>query len=613
VTAGLKVVTGGGQSIALDGEKEAIQIHVEFAPAGTYDATRTERENDSRSPRERANIYLLGRTDPEAEQLAIVIFRCGKFLDKYRTASDPETQEFTRIIDGRLGRTTTDLERRLQTSLMAGSFVAHGTPKAVSECGADVLDAAKSYLAEAAARVFDRYGEAAHQADSGLAEKFLKTPLDRITTNEDPLGLVTRSGGRAQIKTDYRAIVSIKDYLGQQGQVEGRRVLDYFAEPPFGWSKDTTRYLLAGAFLGTEIKLRIAGADHLVKNDDTLAAFSSNRQFNAVGIALRQERPDPDSLMRASDRLCNLTGENILPLEDVIAAAAKKHFPEYQATFASLAIELSSLGLDSAAQVERAENLAGDLTEVVRGDGSDAVKRLGGADSPLYDSLVWARKVKTALDNGLRTALKHLQRVQQEIADLPDSGIPGKLKSSAAENLDSVSDILSRDSFFNEAPSLTTLSSELDKLIASATGDLAQQQKDIANGELSRWQASSDWADLTDEDRAWLNAEVDKLAIEPDGSLDGMKKTVRNDFSLNSRLRDLAETVVKKAAENRAGRSTQTATTGGTTVEVSESEIVVPKVFKSSNQIDLLIAELNKLRARISAFVSVRIKWKEID
>ena len=134
---------------------------------------------------------------------------------------------------------------------MAGSFVAHGTHKPVSECGVDVLEAAKTFLTEAAARVFDRYNEAPHQADSGLAEKFLKTPLDRITTNEDPLGLVSRAGGRAQIKPDHKALVSIKDYLGQQGQVEGRRVLDYFADPAFGWSKDTTRYLLAAAFLGS--------------------------------------------------------------------------------------------------------------------------------------------------------------------------------------------------------------------------------------------------------------------------------------------------------------------------------------------------------------------------
>ena len=57
VTAGLRVAIGGGQSVSLEGEKEAIQLHVEFVPSGSYDASRTERENDSRSSRERASIF----------------------------------------------------------------------------------------------------------------------------------------------------------------------------------------------------------------------------------------------------------------------------------------------------------------------------------------------------------------------------------------------------------------------------------------------------------------------------------------------------------------------------------------------------------------------------
>lgn len=613
VTAGLKVVVAGGQSVSLEGEKEAIQIHVEFAPAASYDATRTERENDSRSSREKTNIYWLGRTDPEADQLAITLVKCRKFLDLHRTTSDPETQEFVRIVDERLQRTSDNLERKLNASLLAGSFVAHGAHRSATECGADLLEAAKGFLADAAGRVFDRYVEAPHQADSGLAEKFLKTQLDRVTTNEDPLTLVSRAGGRAQIKTDHKAIVSIKDYLGQQGQVEGRRLLDHFADPPFGWSKDTVRYLLAGAFIGAEIKLRIAGHDHVVKNDETLAAFASNRALSAVGVALRQERPDPEALVRASDRLRDLTGENILPLEDEIATAAKKHFPAYQAVFGPLAVELRSLGLDSPEQADRAENLASDLIEVVSGDGSDAVKRLGGADSPLYDSLVWARKLKKALDNGLRPTLTHLKRLRQEIDGLPDSGIPARLKEAAAEPLATVADVLSRESFFDEFYTLKTASDELDRLVAATTSDLASQQAVLIAEETARWQKSADWADLLEDDRTWFTSEVAKLEIEADKSLDGLRKLLGHDYSLNHRLRDLAGNVEKKAAEYRASKEEEREPEGGERAEISETDVVVPRVFKSAKEIDLLIAELTKLRSRISASKQIRITWKEID
>ena len=617
VTAGLKVNLGGGQAVSLEGEKEAIAFQVEFVPSGGYEAARIERENDSRATRERATLFMLVRTDAEAEQLAVTLVRCQKFLDHHRSASDPETQEFMRIVDERMSLTAAELERKLSAALLAGSFVAHGGHQSVSECGTDVLEAAKAYLGVAASRVFDRYSEAAHQADSGLAEKFLKTPLDRVASAEDPLGLVIRPGGRAQIRTDHKGIGSIKDYLGQNGQVEGRRLLDHFSDPRFGWSKDTTRYLLAAAFVGCEIKLRIAGQDCLVKSDDAYGAFASNRSLGAVGISLRQDRPDPEILDRASTRLRTLTGENILPLEDEIAGAAKKHFPSYQAAFSPLAVELRSLGLTATSQADRAENLSNDLTEVVGGDGSDAVNRLGGTESPLYESLVWAKKLKKALDQGLREKLKHLIELQHEIVALPDSGIPAKLKLSAAETMASVTDILARDSFFEEAASLGTASTELDQLVSATTTELAAQQKELGHAELARWQASTDWLDLKDEDRTWLTAEVGKLKIEADGTLAGLKKLISYDYSLNHGLRDLADAMRTKAADWRTHRKQlvedQPPAADALPPEVTEQEVLVPKVFKTANDIQLLISELTKLRARITASKQLRITWKQID
>ena len=41
-------------------------------------------------------------------------------------------------------------------------------------------------------------GEAPVQVDSSVPEKFVKTSLDRVTSAEDPLQIVTRSGGHAQ-------------------------------------------------------------------------------------------------------------------------------------------------------------------------------------------------------------------------------------------------------------------------------------------------------------------------------------------------------------------------------------------------------------------------------
>jgi hypothetical protein len=616
VTAGLRVAIGGGQSVSLEGEKEPIQIHVEFAPASSYDATRTERENDSRSSRERSNIYLLGRVEQDADQLAITLVRCRKFLDAHRSASDPDTQEFVRIVDGRLNRASDKLERKLAEALLQGSFVAHGAHEAVAGHGTDVLDAAKSFLGDAAAKVFDRYDEAAHQADSALAEKFLTTPLDRITSKEDPLAIVSRAGGKPQVKADHKAIISINDYLGQSGQVEGRRLLDHFSAPPFGWSKDTTRYLLAAAFLGGVIKLRIAGHDHQVTSDESLDAFKSNKAFGAVGVSLREEKPDPAALLRASERLRDLSGENIMPLEVDIAAAAKKHFPIYQAAFGPLAVDLRNLGLPVECS-DRAEALKDDLTAVVSGDGSDAVKRFGGADSALHDDLVWARNLKKSLDNGLRTKLGHLQRLRRDIDGLPDSGVPAKLKADAAEAIAEVDEVLARSSFFDETAALAKHADALDKLIGSTVTEIAAQQEKLRLESLARWGDSTDWHDLDGDSRDWIGQEVGKLAKTVTQDADGLRDLLNHDYTLNHRLRELETKVSEQAADARSKRKAKqeeekkSGEKGGE--KIKEETLLLPVSLDSAQQIKNLIEQLSAHLAALEAGTPLRLTCQIIQ
>jgi hypothetical protein len=612
VTAGLRMMVGGGQSASLEGEKEPIQIYVELIDSSSYDQTKKERINDSRGTREKASIFLLGRTDPEIDKLAISLVRCRKFVDAHRNASDPETQEFVRIVDERLQRTSGDLETKLKRALEAGSFLAQGDDRPVSELHTDLTESSKIFLGTAAARVFDRYAEAPIQADSALAEKFLKTAIDRATLSEDPLHLVTRAGGNASIKTDHKALVSIKDYLMQSGQVEGRRLLEHFNEPPFGWSKDTVRYLLAALFVGGEIKLRIAGQDHVVKNDDTLASLSSNKAFGAIGIALRQERPDPEALARASDRLRELTGENVLPLEPEVASSAKKYFPGFQQDYSSLGVELANLGLAGAS---RAEDLSNDLAEIVRGDGSDAVRRLGGPDSPLFDSLRWARKVKHAFANGLKQVVGSLQELNAEIRQLPDSGIPGQLRSNSSELLGQVNDILAKENFYEESPKLQSACQELEKLIAAAVGDLAKQQSEVCDREVVQWQRLPDWTDLLPDDLSWFLAEAEKLKQDAPGTLAGLRQLLAHEYDLNHRLRELEGQIFAQASQRRKDREKPQESSEGAppepTVEIFDTDVAVPAVFNKVEQLDTVVGQLQGFRPRIAARQPVRIHFKE--
>ena len=247
--------------------------------------------------------------------------------------------------------------------------------------------------------------------------------------------------------------------------------------------------------------------------------------------------------------------------------------------------------------------------------------RLGGVESPLYAALVWARLLKKALDNGLRDQLTHLRLLRTEIEALPDFGLPAQLKQDAVEQLTKVHDILGREFFFEETAALGTAAAELDRLVACTTTGLARQQNDLAQEELSRWQATDDWMVLNEEDRGWLLAEIGKLAILVDTDLEGLKKLLRHDYSLNHRLRDLATQLAKRATENRkpvGGYPDHDPDPDPESHDVqppheTHTEMVVPKIFKKPEDIDSLIAKLNALRLRLTPSEHLRITWKTKD
>jgi hypothetical protein len=182
--------------------------------------------------------------------------------------------------------------------------------------------------------------------------------------------------------------------------------------------------------------------------------------------------------------------------------------------------------------------------------------------------------------------------------------------------LAAVAELLGRESFFEETAALASAAGDLDKLVAAAVGDLARQQADRTAEDLGRWQAWPEWLDLTDEDRAWFAGEAGKLTLKADGNLDGLKKLLNHDYSLNHRLRDLAEALRRRAQERRSEQEReqeQEEEDEGGEETVKETIVMVPAVFKSVAQLEALVAELHKLRSQIGKKKGILIIWKQID
>ena len=544
VSTGLKSQFAGGIPAALAGERNPIQTVVELSDPKEVDSVRTRLTDESRHNSARFNIFLVGRTTPEMDELTADIFRCREIATRYRNDPDQEIREYCNGQADRAEQLAGKLRLQIQRSLLQGSFIFRGQVVAVDTLSADLLEAARKHLSEVAEQVFDRYAEAPVRAGTDLAERFLRTGnLAGITSAIDPLNLVQTQGGRHSVRTDHLAMISIRDYIDRNGMVEGKRLTDVFSDAPFGWSPDTLRYVLAAMLVAGEIKLKVAGREVTVNGQQAIDALKTNNAFKSIGIALRGgDRPSNEVLARAATRLTELIGDSVIPLEDEISKVTTKLFTQLQHQYGPLTEKVRALNLPG---VDRLESLTQEINDVLLTDASDAPRRLGNEASELFNSLKWAAEVKLKLEQGLEPTLQELGKHCSTIGSLPNVALLATLKEELSEDLALIQQRLQQADFFRYAAdfntSLTTLRARVRDTVL-AMQDLIKQRVKDAEVDLKR---VPEWTKLTQQEQTELLGSLDRLVVQAPADLTGLTTTLNTDYELQSLVQALKHRIEK--------------------------------------------------------------------
>lgn len=606
VRAGIKVLSGNTiQSLA--GDQYPIQIQAQFVQATEYDDVRSATVEESRQRQSQNIIYILGRIDPDAQTLAEEIAKCEQIEETYRNDPDQEVRDYCKNQLDRANRLKGILKQKLEQSLCQGSFVARGNMTAVSALDSTLLEAARKQLDDIAEQVFNRYSEAPTRAETSLAEKFLKqTNLSAITDQIDPLNFVQSIGGQLQIQTNQKAIVSIRDYVERNGTVEGKRLMDHFSAPPFGWSPDTLRYILAAMLVAGEITLKISGKEVKTVGQQAIDALKTNKSFGKIGVALRDYRPSLDVVARASERMTALIGETIIPLEQEIAKAAIKVFPGYQRDYSPLSEKLAALSL---AGVDRVRSLNSELADVLQTDASDVTERLGGEESALYENLKWAGDVKRSLDNGLGETVQEIQSYRQTIQTLPRSGIPGTLQQEVADELDWLEQRLNKDDFYGHAADFHTKLTTIKNRVQEAMSALAEQQKQRVKEAVEDLVRLPDWGELTEEEKNNIRAQLEQLLTASPKGLSGIQNLLGREYSLNTMISQQKERIRQTAQNRRQQRQKEKAAPMNTAIDVVciRQSFSIPARVTSVEQLRRVIQQLQDLSDSLNTYSEIDV------
>lgn len=605
VRAGIKSLIGAMPS-SLAGDRETIQIIVDLASPGDYETERTRLIDESRQQSARHSIFLIGRTVPEIDEKVREIYRCREIVQRHRSDPDQEVKEYCAAQTDRAARLISELEHTLERCLLQGSFVFRGEATAVESLDPEVEDAAKKYLGAVAELVFERYSEAPHRAETSLAEKLLRVGnLNAVTSDTDPLGLVQISGGSHTIDSDHRALITIKDQLDRFGTVDGKRLRDSFTGAPFGWSQDTLRYLIAGLLLAGEIRLKVSGREITVNGQQAIDALKNNNAFKKVGVALRDEKPPNEVLVRAAQRLTKFTGDQVIPLEDQISKATMKYFAEIQPRMTLLAEKLDTLALPGG---ERIRDLNQDLSDVLLADASDAPSRLGGEESALFRSLDWGLEADRALKSGLDKTIRDLQEHRREIGSLPTSGVPGQLQGQLEEDFSQLAERLRQENFHKYTDDLNSSLTLIEASVRDAVVEMKSAFHDSVRQAEQTLQLLLGWSELTQEEQSQAFSQLEELTIEVSDDLRGLQDLLNQEYAMSTQVGEIKQGIEQLARERRLERleeEKEKVLREGK--EKITRVIVVPASIRSKSQIDELVQELRDLQAELSIYEDIEI------
>jgi hypothetical protein len=429
----------------------------------------------------------------------------------------------------------------------------------------------------------------------------------------DPLNLVVTRGGSPKPDIHHPALADTLRAFNKKldesggGRLQGNALQDFFAVPPYGWSKDATRYLFAALLTAGEIELHTPNGP--IKTSGPLAqeALKSTVAFNRIGISRRDSRPPAEALDRAANRLQNMFGVDVLPLEDHISKAVRASVPGLMEKVGSLPDRLRLLGLPGEARARRLLETCADL---LKQDAIGATALLGGTDSSIPGDAKWARELTDALSNGGEAEVRVAKDIENNLADLASLFPSGGDGIVSVGDAAAIREALAAENIQEHLPALRgAVRSTIDR-VKSRYAERRSAYAASLQAILREFEAKSEWSRLETGDREELAKKLTPYGL-PEISVGGREVSDLRLLLARESAINVLRTEVAGEIQRRLPTPPPTVTPKEPPTEelVDFADLMIPEVIQSTADLE---GWLSSLRAQLNELLKsnriIRIK-----
>jgi len=613
VTAGVRF---GKTPVA--GEGEDIQIRIERASPAAFEARRQELLLDTNSKREfEKTIALLVSLPEEIDDLLVDAKRSDFILGSIpERDADKDVAQFLRSERALLTRCQEKAQRLIAKALFdSGVFIFRGGPKPVKEDSSTLETACRKAVEAAAKQVFHKFHLVPIRPPTDLAAKFLEIErLERMPAERDPLKFVAKTGAHHTVQISQDALAEARRAFQERldatgsGRLLGKAIQDDFADAPYGWTKDATRYVFAALFRASEIQLHTGEGIVTTVGPKAVEAFKSSVAFNRIGLSLRNSKPPLDALDRAARRLEDLFAVEVLPLEEHISRAVRTHVPSVIEDVSSLPDRLRLLRLQG---TERAQTLLQTCADLLKEDASGATTVLGANECQLQSDVVWAQTVAKALSDDGEELVRDAHKLVSSVSEL------GELFPKESEGLlppavrETIVEILNSKTFFERISDLRTAMAVALTKIRQRYIELRDEYGDAVQQARNELEDTGDWLKLTPEDRQEIASRLLSADV-PDQPRSGrefvdLQLLMTRRTGLPAQLQLLRGEVALRTPGELIEEEEQMQPGTTSAVSISPSDLELPESISTAEELDSWIQHLRtRLLTLLSEYSTIR-------
>ena len=492
-----------------------ITVHVALAESGKeFEAQAAEMRK--RSQNETSGIFWAAPLDDAIDRQTVEIFRSREMLSaKGRGAKTKDETALVAEEKIRLRRHEDELKRLLRQTCLNGTVFFRGNDRSPGGEVETLKKATEIVMGQALPDVFDRFEEA--------AARVKKQDLDSLMTTENLRGLssvfalldlLRDEGGKAVFKTEAdplaEVLAKIKNRTDYGENAGGKYLESAFSKEPFGWDFDVVRLLAvcllrAGAIEATSKGQIIQSALSV----DAKNTFSSNNLFRQTSFRPK-EVFDFTELIKANENVKDVFGGDISDLTPTVAAEtirekSGKREKEVQDMY-NLLVANHLPGSEILGE-------ACDLIRTIRtGSEEQTILTFNSACKELKEAVKRTAELTHVLTEPAQADIKRagatLTTQWPFLAGEPD------LDEAFKEKAETLKDLLDRETFFRELPTIDQHARELKKEYERRFVEASVGRKQAYTAVMEDLEKTPGWEKLTDEQKKLISDPIEPYVLK---------------------------------------------------------------------------------------------------